>query len=111
MGCDGCRVTQGTGGRWRLARIHLARYLKAPNSVKNWLRLGFTWDDLADGGSERLVDALVAWGDVDAIRSRVAAHFAAGADHVCLQALVEKPGAIPYEQWRALATLTTAFDL
>lgn len=94
----------------RLARIHLARYLQAPNYVNNWLRLGFTRDDLANGGSERLVDALVAWGDVDAIGERVAAHFAAGADHICLQALTETPESPPYDQWRALAPLTSGFD-
>lgn len=90
----------------RIARVHLARYLQAPNYVNNWLRLGFTRDDAADGGSDRLVDALVAWGDLDAIRRRVAEHLAAGADHVCLQALTEDPSAVPYEQWRALAPLT-----
>ena len=89
----------------RVARFHLARYLQAPNYVNNWLRLGFTQDDIAGGGSDRLVDALVAWGDVDAIRQRVVAHLEAGADHVCLQALTETPVVIPYEQWRALAPL------
>lgn len=95
----------------RIARIHLARYMQAPNYANNWRRLGFTEEDLAGGGSDRLVDALVAWGDVDAIRARVAAHIAAGADHVCLQALTENPATIPYDQWRALATLATAPDL
>lgn len=95
----------------RIARIHLSRYLRAPNYVNNWLRLGFTRDDFADGGSDRLVDALVAWGDVEAIRERVAAHIVAGADHVCLQALSENPVSVPYDQWRALAPLATASDL
>ncbi len=95
----------------RIARIHLSRYMQAPNYVNNWLRLGFTQDDVANGGSDRLVDALVAWGDLDAIRARIAAHFEAGADHVCLQALTEDTPAIPYEAWRSLAPLTTAFDL
>lgn len=90
----------------RLARIHLERYLAAPNYLNNWLRLGFTQDDFAGGGSDRLVDALVAWGDVDAIRERVAAHLQAGADHVCVQALTENPAIIAYEQWRALAPVT-----
>jgi probable F420-dependent oxidoreductase len=92
----------------RIARMHLSGYLQAPNYVNNWLRLGFTKDDIADGGSERLVDALIAWGDVDTIRERIAAHIAAGADHVCLQALTEKPASIPYDEWRALASLATA---
>lgn len=103
-------VTTDPAQARRAGRIHLARYLQAPNYVNNWLRLGFTQDDTTNGGSDRLVDALVAWGDLDAIRARIAAHFDAGADHVCLQALTEEPTSIPYEAWRALAPLTTAFD-
>lgn len=94
-----------------IARAHLERYLQAPNYTNNWLRLGFTPDDIANGGSDRLVDALVVWGDFDAIRERVAAHLRAGADHVCLQVLTETPTAMPYDQWRALAPLATAPDL
>jgi len=91
-----------------IARQHLARYLQAPNYVNNWLRLGFTPDDLADGGSDRLVDALVAWGDVDAIRERIAEHYRAGADHVCIQALTADPMALPRAQWRALAPVAAS---
>jgi probable F420-dependent oxidoreductase len=70
-----------------LARRRLAVYLTLPNYTNNWRRLGFTDDDLAGGGSDRLVDSMVAWGDEDAIRTRVKAHHAAGADHVALQVL------------------------
>lgn len=70
-----------------LARDALAMYLTLTNYTNAWLRLGFTEADLADGGSDRLVDALVAWGDVDAIRERIAAHWDAGADQVALQVL------------------------
>jgi probable F420-dependent oxidoreductase len=84
-----------------LARDHLRIYLLAPNYTNNWLRLGFTEADFADGGSDRLVDALVAWGDAGAIRERVARHHEAGADHVCLQILTGEQG-LPVEQWRAL---------
>ncbi len=70
-----------------IARGKLAMYLQLPNYTNNWLRLGFTETDLADGGSDRLVDALVAWGDADAIRERIAAHWDAGADQVALQVL------------------------
>ncbi|MFI7677013.1 LLM class F420-dependent oxidoreductase [Actinophytocola sp. NPDC049390] len=70
-----------------LARDRLAMYLQLTNYTNNWLRLGFTETDLADGGSDRLVDALVAWGDADAIRERIAAHWDAGADEVALQVL------------------------
>jgi probable F420-dependent oxidoreductase len=70
-----------------VARGHLRTYLTLPNYRNNWLRNGFGEADLTDGGSDRLVDALVAWGDEAAIRARVDEHVAAGADHVALQAL------------------------
>jgi probable F420-dependent oxidoreductase len=69
------------------AREALGPYLRLPNYTNNWLRSGFTEDDLAGGGSDRLVDALVAIGDADAIAARVREHRDAGADHVCLQVL------------------------
>jgi probable F420-dependent oxidoreductase len=72
-----------------IARQRLEMYLSLPNYTNNWLRLGFTESDLADGGSDRLVDALVVWGDEDAIRERVEAHLTAGADQVAIQVLNE----------------------
>ena len=87
------------------AREHLSRYLRAPNYTSNWLRLGFTTDDLADGGSDHLVDALVAWGTEDAIRDRIAEHHQAGADHVCVQLVGAGAQGLPREQWRALAEI------
>lgn len=89
----------------RIARVHLAGYLHAPNYTNNWLRLGFTVGDLAEGGSDRLVDALVAWGTKETIRERITAHLQAGADHVCLQVLTAEPGKLPNEEWRTLAAL------
>jgi hypothetical protein len=71
--------------------------------VNNLRRLGWGDDDLAGGGSDKLVDALVAWGDADAVSARVAAHYDAGADHVCIQVLGPDATALPLEQWRALA--------
>jgi probable F420-dependent oxidoreductase len=73
------------------ARRHLETYLTLPNYSDNWLRSGFDEADLADGGSDRLVDALVAWGDEAAVHARVDEHVAAGADHVALQALGDDP--------------------
>jgi probable F420-dependent oxidoreductase len=71
-----------------IARQTLAIYFPGlPNYANNLRRLGFTEEDLTAPLSDRLVDAVVAWGDVDAIRTRVQAHFAAGADHVCVQVL------------------------
>jgi probable F420-dependent oxidoreductase len=84
-----------------LARQHLTIYLQAPNYTNSWLRLGFTEDDFAGGGSDRLVDALVAWGDAGTIRERVARHHDAGADHVCVQIVTGERRA-PLEEWRAL---------
>src|SRR5438105_8506177 len=79
-------VLESDAGRARAAgREHLSRYLRAPNYVNNWLRLGFTPGDLEGGGSDRLVDALVAWGSPEAIRDRIDQHHRAGADHVCIQ--------------------------
>jgi probable F420-dependent oxidoreductase len=88
-----------------IARQHLAGYLQAPNYRNNWLRLGFTPDDFADGGSDRLVDELVAWGSLDDIRERIEEHYRAGADHICIQALTADPTALPRAEWRALAAL------
>jgi probable F420-dependent oxidoreductase len=78
-------------------------YLGLPNYVRNLLTLGFTTDDVANGGSDRLVDAIVAWGDVDAVVKRVRAHHDAGADHVCVQVLDADVRALPMPQWRTLA--------
>lgn len=89
----------------RVARRHLAPYLALPNYARNLARLGFGERDLRDGGGDRLVDAVFAWGDVAAIRERVSAHHAAGADHVVLQVITEDPTALPLPEWRELAAL------
>jgi probable F420-dependent oxidoreductase len=86
-----------------VARQHLDRYLQLPNYTNNLLRTGFTDDDIAGGGSDRLIDGLVAWGDLDVIAARVRAHHDAGADHVCLQVLLADASALPTAEWRRLA--------
>jgi probable F420-dependent oxidoreductase len=87
-----------------LGRAHLSFYFALPNYVNNLRRLGFGDGDFADGGSDRLVDALVAWGDDDSIRQRIDAHRAAGADHVCIQVLTDATAtSLPLAQWRQLA--------
>jgi len=68
-----------------LGRKELSRYMVLPNYRNNWLRLGFTEAELADGGSDRFIDAMVLWGDTEAIKRGLRAHFAAGATHLCLQ--------------------------
>ncbi|HTO00818.1 MAG TPA: LLM class F420-dependent oxidoreductase [Microthrixaceae bacterium] len=86
-----------------LAREHLAGYRILPNYSNNWLRLGFNESDLDDGCSDRLVDALVVWGDEEAIRSRVQQHRDAGADHVCIQVLEDDMLDFQLDQSRRLA--------
>jgi len=88
-----------------IARRHTEAYLSVPNYSNNLLRLGFREADFASGGTDRLVDALVAWGDIAAIGRRIEEHFVAGADHVCLQVVTDDPDALPLKEWRMLATL------
>ena len=85
------------------ARGYTAGYLTLPNYVNNLLRLGFDEHDVSGGGSDRLVDAVVAWGGVDAISRRVDAHIDAGADHVCVQ-VVSDLAAFPLDAYRELAS-------
>jgi probable F420-dependent oxidoreductase len=80
-------------------REHMGYYLRLDNYRQNLLRLGFGEDDFEGGGSDRLADAIVAWGDADAVRDRVRAHLDAGADHVCVQAI----GADPLDELRRVA--------
>jgi probable F420-dependent oxidoreductase len=68
-----------------IARKNLAVYLGLPNYQNNWKWLGFDDADFTNGGSDRLIDAVVCWGDERAIEARIQAHFDAGADHVCIQ--------------------------
>src|SRR4051812_2410296 len=86
-----------------IARKHMATYLGLPNYTNNLRRHGFGDEDLADGGSDRLVDAIVAWGDVETVVERVRAHHDAGADHVCVQVLPGELTAVPQREWRLLA--------
>jgi probable F420-dependent oxidoreductase len=68
-----------------LARHELHRYMAMTNYRNNWLRIGFTEADLAEGGSDRFIDAMVLWGDAETIARGLRAHFDAGANHVCIQ--------------------------
>ncbi|MGF7159155.1 putative F420-dependent oxidoreductase [Rhodoligotrophos appendicifer] len=79
-----CLETDATVARG-LARHELARYMTLPNYRNNWLRIGFTEADLADGGSDRFLDAMVLWGEPAQIAQGLRAHLEAGADHVCIQ--------------------------
>ncbi|MEV6834229.1 LLM class F420-dependent oxidoreductase [Streptomyces sp. NPDC051133] len=89
-----------------LARGALAMYLALPNYTANFLRNGFTEDDLADGGSDRLVDAVFAWGDDSRVRDRIDTFHRAGADHVALQVITDaERDTLPRSEWRRLAAL------
>lgn len=88
-----------------IARRHMATYLRLPNYTNNLKRLGWTDDDIADGGSDALVDAIVVWGSLETIAARVREHHSAGADHVCVQVLPHDDGALPMAEWRELATI------
>jgi probable F420-dependent oxidoreductase len=85
------------------ARKAMAVYLRAPNYLNNLKRLGFDDKDFADGGSERLVDAIVVTGDAAAAMARINAHFDAGASHVCVQLFDNDGAAIPEGPWRELS--------
>ncbi|GGL71358.1 LLM class F420-dependent oxidoreductase [Streptomyces fumigatiscleroticus] len=89
-----------------LARDYLAMYLALPNYTNNFLRLGFAEEDLTDGGSDRLIDAVFAWGEEDRIKDRIDAFHTAGADHVALQVVDGGDrDSLPREAWRRLASI------
>jgi len=86
-------------------RSHLSTYLELPNYVANLERLGYGERDFAGGGSDRLVDDIVAWGSPERVRERIDAYLDAGADHVCVQMLNVPSEQLPLEEWRALAAV------
>ena len=92
----------------RIARGYMATYIGLQNYRNNLLTLGFDESDFDNGGSDRLVDAIVAWGDEEALAERVRQHWQAGADHVCIQAL-RKDGenGFDLETVKKLAPLTS----
>jgi probable F420-dependent oxidoreductase len=93
-------LTTDAGAARAVAAQQLERYMPLPNYRNNWLRLGFSEDDLSGRGSDRFLDAMVAWGSESEVRARIDAHFDAGATHVCLQPFRPDGGAEP--DWDAL---------
>jgi probable F420-dependent oxidoreductase len=87
-----------------IARMHLKGYLGQPNYRRSFLRQGFAEDDLDGGGSDRLIDAIVAWGTVEDVRRRVGAHLDAGASHVAVQLLTANMEELPMVEYRRLAS-------
>ncbi|HEY1967332.1 MAG TPA: LLM class F420-dependent oxidoreductase [Pseudonocardia sp.] len=86
-----------------IGREYTTIYLNQPNYLNSIRELGFADADLTDGGSDKFVDALVAWGDADAILTRIREHLDAGADHVAVQMLCMSRRELPDGQWRELA--------
>jgi probable F420-dependent oxidoreductase len=86
----------------QIARTHVRRYLPLPNYTNNLKRLGFTTDDFTNEGSDRLVDAIVAQGDTEAIAERIKQHIDAGASHVCLQVLAKDWHQFPIREVRQI---------
>src|SRR5690606_12050868 len=89
----------------RTAREFAKLYLGLRNYTSSLLRFGFTADDIADGGSDRLIDAVIPHGTPEQIADAVRAHLEAGADHVCLQPLGSDE---PSADYRALAAVLIA---
>lgn len=85
------------------ARVHLTTYLSLDNYVRSLRRQGFSEADLRDGGSDHLVDSVVAWGSPEEIHGRIAAHRTAGADHVAVQPLAGDGVPAPLDQLLAIA--------
>lgn len=86
----------------QLVRRAIARNLELPNYASSFRRQGFSEEDLQAGGSDRLIDALAAWGKPGRIAARIREHLDAGADHVCVQVLHDGDDP-PLAQWRVLA--------
>jgi probable F420-dependent oxidoreductase len=85
-----------------LARAYPSIYLGLPNYTQNLRDFGFEDDDIAGGGSDRLIDAVIPWGDATTVAARVRAHHDAGADHVCIQVVAHRRD-FPLDGYRQLA--------
>jgi len=90
------------------ARAFMTTYLGLPNYTNNLRTLGFGDEDLTGGGSDRVVDAVVGWGTLDAVTAHIRRHFDAGADHVCIQVLSESREDFPLAEYRQLASALLA---
>lgn len=94
----------------RTARQFMSNYLRLPNYTNNLRRLGWSEEDLAGEGSDKLVDAIVAWGSLEQVAARIQAHLDAGANHVCVQVQPTVQLSLPLAEWRELATLIPTFS-
>jgi len=110
LGPDACLATEVTAvlttdrsAGLDIARAFARHYLALPNYANNLRRLGWADADIESDGSDRLIEAVVAIGDVDAIVQRVTDHLSAGADHVCVQVRAEKSADPAIGAYRELA--------
>jgi len=86
-----------------LARTYASIYLPLPNYANNLRTLGYGDDDFDHGGSDRVIDAVIPWGDAGTVAGRITEHLDAGADHVCVQVVAEGLE-LPLAGYRELAT-------
>lgn len=100
-------LAEDRGEALERGREHLQMYLQLSNYRKSWLREGFTEEDFADGGSERLVEGLVAWGGEDEALARINEHLQAGADQVLVQVIAPDNTSLRRD-WRRLAPVLLA---
>ncbi len=98
-----CILSSDPAKAREIARRHTASYLRLANYTANLQRFGFDTEDFSDGGNDRLVDTICAWGGVEAIAARVQAHLDAGADQVAVQVLVDDRRGLPRREWAELA--------
>jgi probable F420-dependent oxidoreductase len=98
-----CVLSEDPAVAREIARRHTTSYLRLSNYTANLQRFGFEPDDFAEGGNDRLVDTICAWGSIDVVAARVKAHLDAGADHVAVQVLVDDRSGLPRREWAELA--------
>lgn len=99
-------LTKDSSTARRVAANELKRYMVLPNYRNCWLSLGFSQEDFEHGGSNRFLDAMVAWGDDATIENRLREHYDAGADHVCIQPLDPEESGFPCK--KAIAAFAPA---
>lgn len=95
------------------ARSHMATYNRLPNYANNLIRLGWSQDEICGADkmpSDKMVDAIVAWGTLETVVQRITAHLEAGASHVSVQILSSENGVLPKSQWRELASTLASFN-
>ena len=104
--------TNATSAR-ETARKHMATYNRLPNYANNLKRLGWADEEICGADklpSDKMVDAIVAWGTLETIVKRINDHFDAGASHVSVQVLSSEFGSLPSAQWRELASTLASFN-